>query len=386
MKPKIIFSPLDISFALCLLATAGIGQDQPGLSLRFIAGAPQLTVTGATGAVCQIQYVNDLAATSNWLCLTNLAVTTSPCWVADASSLGATQRFYRAMTVCPNLALVPGGPYSMGDAFADLGADELPLHPATVSAFYMERTEVSKALWNIVYSWATNNGYNFSVNAGYAKAATHPATAMNWYDAVKWCNARSELEGLTPCYYTNESQTFAYRSGQIVLSNSFVNWSANGYRLPTEAEWERAARGGAAGRRFPWSDTNVISHTRANYNAGTYYTYDRSPTIGYHPAFTNAPGPYTSPCGYFATNGFGLYDMAGNVWEWCWDWHDPYWYTNVAASLPDTHGPDWVTPSRRVGRGGSWQSNAPDCCCALREGRSLTVSVTENGFRCVRKY
>ena len=374
-----------VLLALLLPLERVSAQSTSALSIRVTGGVPQLTFTGATGALCQIQYLDTLAGTNNWLCLTSLAVTSSPCLLSDASSVGVSNRFYRAMAVSPNLALVPGGSFEMGDAFNQLGADEVPVHTATVSAFYIERTEVSKALWDIVSSWATNHGYDFSVNAGLAKAITHPATAMNWYDAVKWCNARSQLEGLTPCYYTNESQTGVYCTGQITISNSFVNWAANGYRLPTEAEWERAARGGAEGHRFPWADTNVISHSRANYKSTPGYDYDVSPELGYHPAFSNAPPPYTSPCGYFATNGFGLYDMAGNVWEWCWDWHDPYWYTNAAASLPDTRGPVSVSPSRRVSRGGSCFSGAPDCCCALREGRGMTASVTENGFRCVRR-
>jgi len=356
-------------------------QSTPALSLQVTGGVSQITVNGTTGAVCQIQYINALASSNNWLCLTSLAVTGSPCVLSDASSSGVPSRFYRALAVTPNMALVPGGSFNMGDTFADLGADEVPVHTATVSAFYMERTEVSKALWDIVYSWATNHGYDFSVNASLAKAATHPITYAQWYDAVKWCNARSQLEGLTPCYYTNESQTGLYCTGQVTISNSFVNWAANGYRLPTEAEWERAARGGALTNRFPWSDTNIISHSRANYYAGAGYAYDLS-TGGYHPAFSNAPAPYTSPCGYFAPNGFGLYDMAGNVWEWCWDWHDPNWYTNALASASDTHGPDSVSPGKRVRRGGNYASNAPDNCCALREGASLTSGT---GFRCVRR-
>lgn len=344
-------------------------------------GRPIISINGPTGTLCQLQFLNNLLST-NWISLTNFALTSSPTSVVDSDSELAGQRFYRAMAVSPNTTLVPGGSFAMGDSFADLGADEVPVHMATVSGFYMDRLEVSKALWDIVYSWATNHGYDFSPNAGLAKAATHPVSYARWYDAVKWCNARSEMEGLTPCYYLESAQSTVYRAGQLTVSNSFVNWSANGYRLPTEAEWERAARGGATGLRFPWGDTNVISHTRANYYAGTYYSYDKSPTTGYHPAFTNGAAPYTSPCGSFATNGFGLYDLAGNVWEWCWDWHDPYWYTNSAASRPDTRGPEGVSPSRRVRRGGSYASNAPDCCCALREGASPTSTA---GFRCVKR-
>jgi formylglycine-generating enzyme required for sulfatase activity len=373
-----------IVLALSLPLERSFAQSAPALNLQVAGGVPQLAITGATGAVCQIQYIEALGGT-NWFCLANVAVPTSPCLLSDTDAASAPARFYRAMVASPRLALVPAGSFSMGDGFGDLGADEAPVHMATVSAFYMDRTEVSKVLWDIIYAWATNNGYSFAANVGLAKAPTHPVEYVNWYDAVKWCNARSQLEGLTPCYYTNESLTGVYRAGQVTISNSFVNWAADGYRLPTEAEWERAARGGAAGMRFPWSDTNVISHSRANYKSGTGYAYDVSPTIGYHPAFSNAPPPYTSPCGYFATNGFGLCDMAGNVWEWCWDWHDAYWYTNAAASLPDTRGPNSVSPANRVARGGSYSSAAPDNCCALREGRSPSSGSTDRGFRCVRK-
>jgi formylglycine-generating enzyme required for sulfatase activity len=88
---------------------------------------------------------------------------------------------------------------------------------------------------------------------------------VDWYDVVKWCNARSEMEGRTPAYYTSAEQTTVYRSGQTDVDNAWVNWTA-GYRLPTEAESEKAARGGASGQRFPWGDT--ISWGQANYCPG----------------------------------------------------------------------------------------------------------------------
>jgi formylglycine-generating enzyme len=372
-----------VLLAGCFVITPSLAQPIPTLSIQATNGVPRLVLSGATGAVCQVQ-CRDTLVGANWFPLESLVLTTSPCFWRDATAT-ASHRFYRVMAVAPGLTLVPGGSFQMGDGFNQLGADEVPVHQATVSGFYMDRTEVSKALWDIVFSWATNRGYGFSTGVGQGKALTHPVQAVSWHDAVKWCNARSQLEGLTPCYHTNDTLTGVYSTGQITVSNSFVNWAANGHRLPTEAEWERAARGGAATNRFPWADTNVISHTRANYYAGNYYDYDKSPTIGYHPAFSNAPAPYTSPGGYFAANGFALYDLAGNVWEWCWDFHDPNWYTNTLAKQGDTHGPDFVSGNKRVARGGSYSSSAPDNCCALREGRTPTGASGDRGFRCVRR-
>jgi sulfatase modifying factor 1 len=155
-----------------------------------------------------------------------------------------------------------------------------------------------------------------------------------------------------------------------------VNWSG-GYRLPTEAEWEKAARGGASGQRFPWGDT--ITHSRANYSSSTSYAYDVSPTRGYHPTFNDGVYPYTSPVGYFAANGYGLYDMAGNVWEWCWDWYGtPY-------GQPGTTNPTGpASGSGRVLRGGSWNGSAGNARCANRLNDYPDYAYDDLGFRCVR--
>ncbi|MCX8155169.1 MAG: formylglycine-generating enzyme family protein [Verrucomicrobiae bacterium] len=275
-------------------------------------------------------------------------------------------------------ALIPAGSFTMGDPFAEGYTDERPLHSVYVSAFYIEKAEVSKSLWDSVYQWAVTRGYTFD-NAGGGKAADHPVHGVNWFDAVKWCNARSQVDGLTPVYYTDATLTNVYKTGQRVL---YVKWNANGYRLPTEAEWEKAARGGLNGSRFPWGD--IITHNLANYFSQYVFTYDASPTRDYHPTYNTGSFPYTSPVASFPPNGYGLYDMAGNVAEWCWDWYDSGWYSNSGATQADPKGP--TTTGYRVHRGGSWYSAANIARCAFRGSVAPSFVATDLGFRCVKGF
>jgi formylglycine-generating enzyme len=274
----------------------------------------------------------------------------------------------------PGMALIPAGAFEMGDTFNEGEESELPVHTVYVSAFYMDRHEVTKALWDEVYTWALANGYTFET-AGSGNAANHPVHSVNWYDMVKWCNARSEKEGRTPAYYTSAEQATVYRTGQVNVQNDWVDWNA-GYRLPTEAEWEKAARGGAEGRRFPWSDTDNITHSRANYRSSTDDAYDTSPTRGYHPD----SGSWTPsmPVGSFTANGYGLYDMAGNVVEWCWDWFGETYYTSSPET--DPRGPK--TGGVRVLRGGSWLTVAWICRSACRGRYGPRYRYSTMGFRC----
>ena len=278
------------------------------------------------------------------------------------------------------MALIPAGSFTMGDSFSEAWSSERPTHAVNVSAVYMDKYEVTKVLWDAVYQWATNHGYSFD-NAGLGKAANHPVHTVTWYDAAKWCNARSEKEGKVPAYYTDVALTVRYRTGQVA---PYVDWG-RGYRLPTEAEWEKAARGGAAGTRFAWSDTDTIQHSRANYYSDTLDGYDTSTTPDFHPTFNDGVAPYTSPVGYFAPNGYGLYDMTGNVWEWCWDWYDYVWYGRSGATQSDSRGPS--SGSYRVVRGGSWsyEGGVGRSCRAANRSGNYGPDYTRDylGFRAV---
>ena len=261
------------------------------------------------------------------------------------------------------MVLIPAGtnsgtnPLAAGESYYSI------VYPSnyslTVSSFYMDKYEVTKAHWDKVYSWAITHGYTFD-HAGSGKAAKHPVQMVNWYDVVKWCNAHSEKEGRPVSYRVGGS---VYRTGQSNAVTCATNVA--GYRLPTVVEWEYAARGGVSSRRFSWGDSDNIQRVRANYYSDSSSSYDTSPTRGYHPTYTNGVMPYTSPVGSFAPNSYGLYDMTGNVLEWCYDWY------------PGHEG------SCRVHRGGAWYSGVDYCRVSFRDYSYPGDAEFAIGFRVV---
>jgi formylglycine-generating enzyme required for sulfatase activity len=287
------------------------------------------------------------------------------------------------------MAFIPAGAFTMGDTL-DGQFNAIPPTNVYVSAYYMDTNLVSLSQWQSVYNWATNQGYNFT-NAGSGKAANHPVQTVDWYDCVKWSNARSQQAGFTPVYYTDGAYTRVYTNGDSGTM-VYANWGANGYLLPTEAEWEKAARGGLSGQRFPWGDT--ISWSQANYYGDPAslggYVYDLATANDYDPAFSDGDNyndfPFTSPVGYFAPNGYGLNDMVGNVYEWCWDWYvaPPYPAGSPYLGGADPHGPVGLLTSR-VARGGVWSSAAVGAGCAFRiDALPYGTYYVDIGFRCVR--
>lgn len=284
---------------------------------------------------------------------------------------------------------IRGGKFIMG---SEEDKSESPAREVVVSSFLIGKYEVTYSQWKYVYDWALTNGYEFDNegqtgasyetiknSAEYEDAYTgtgniyHPALMINWYDVVKWCNAKSEMEELEPVYYTDSAKKNLYKKGNYDITPTMVNWRANGYRLPTEAEWEYAARGGIQGL-YLWGNNEKDVGKYANIlDESARDVVDVEIYIQTEDGFAD-----TSIVGSLTPNKFGLYDMIGNAWEWVFDF-----YGNYANSFPikDPKGPS--RGSSRVIKGGGFYTNYP-VRISVRYADAPYTADYSNGFRVVR--
>ena len=374
------------SLFIGLAVLAGAHQTTAQVTNLGIAPAPggqSLLYWPTSNTTNYVLQTTTNVASPNWVTASN-AVTVNAATVTNSAPAG----FFRLLATTNTTAgmvLIPAGSFTMGNyLFYNSATNDLDITDANptnvyVSAFYMDVNLVSYGQWTNVSAYATGHGYSF-VHAGLGKNSTanQPVQTVDWFDSVKWCNARSQQAGLPPVYYTDAGFTQVFTNGDNGTT-VYQNLTTNGYRLPTEAEWEKAARGGLAGNRFPWG--NSISESQANYNGATAsYSYDLGPN-GYNAVGSvGGTSPATSPVGSFAPNGYGLYDMAGNVFEWCGDWYGtPY-------GQPTTNNPTGAGSGSgsRVLRGGLWGFNATYSRCAFRVNYNPSFAGDYIGFRCVR--
>ncbi|MFA7543372.1 MAG: SUMF1/EgtB/PvdO family nonheme iron enzyme [Candidatus Cloacimonadaceae bacterium] len=242
----------------------------------------------------------------------------------------------------PNMVFVKGGTFHNGTS------------DVTLSSFYIDKYETTQEEYQKVM------GKNPS---RFGKKPNHPVERVSWFNAIEYCNRRCMLEGLNPCYSygtygTNPSNwPSGWNTSNSNHTNVSCNWTANGYRLPTEMEWMYAAKGGNQSQGYTYSGSNDI-------NAVAWYDSNSGST--------------THTVGSKLPNELGIYDMSGNVWEWCWDIYGSY--PNGAQTNP--HGA--ASGSYRVKRGGSWSNDADGCTVSYRDSNVATISSYVIGFRVCR--
>jgi formylglycine-generating enzyme required for sulfatase activity len=338
-----VFRRLLLASALLLIRPGAFGQSPPSLGLRVSGGGAYLSVTGDSGTPCAVEYATNLLAGNSWLLLSNYTLFTSPGAVVDSNGAAAGPRFYRVVVTVPtNMLWVRAGTFVMGSPTneADRDTDETQ-HSVTLSnGFYLSRYLVTQGAYLAIMN--TNPSY-FASNQNLAL----PVETVSWDDASNYC-----------AMLTQQAQA----TGQI-----FNNWS---YRLPTEAEWEYACR---AGTTTPfYYGTNLLSGM-ANFNG-------QEPYLGRTGTTNDPSGVFlgtTTPVGSYQPNSLGLYDMAGNLREWCQDWYGAYPTNSTSNPQGPTNG------TERVFRGGAFNSPGDECRSARRDSYYPTSAFNTIGFRVV---
>ena len=343
---------------LCALAPRVSAQPGPGLGLQVSSSGPTLSLTGTVGTVYSIQYTAGLSPTNLWVDRTLLQA--GNVWT-DPDVPTRTQRFYRAVSVAApadtNLVFIQPGTFTMGSPLNefDRASDETQ-HTVTISrGFWMEKFLVSQGDYLLVVRTNPSyfrNGTNGTAFGGTAGAITdelvHPVEQVTWFEATNYCALRTQQE----------------RAGGLIPTNY-------AYRLPTESEWEYASRAGTTTALYLGSG---LQSGEANFNG--HYEYGAALTFyGYDPSGILLG--ITTPVGSYPANPWGLYDMMGNVWEWCQDWYSAY----PGQSVIDPQGP--ASAHDRVVRGGGLAGVGGDCRSAARLRYYPWYRHTFIGFRVV---
>lgn len=268
---------------------------------------------------------------------------------------------------------VQGGDFFMQDYWSDTGQPRGEPRMTRLSDFEIGRTELTLEKWREVREWAVENGYEvIGSTVGIGCDDDHPVVNVNWYDAVKWCNARSEMEGLVPVYYLDPGHQEVYRAGEHRARAADVRWDASGYRLPTEAEWEFAARGGMLSQGFRYSGSDDVE-------AVAWYGFNSS----------------EAPCGLFGTKGtfpvaskepneLGIYNMSGNAEEWVWDNPGLYVESDTATNPKGPANVSSFDLGDRMIRGGGFNSLEDACEATFRRDSGARLRINRFGFRLAR--
>jgi formylglycine-generating enzyme required for sulfatase activity len=257
---------------------------------------------------------------------------------------------------------INAGTFTMGSPSGEPGrysTDETQHQVTLTNGFYMGKYQVTQAQYESVMG---TNPSNFKTPvAPETSTGKRPVEMVTWFDAIEFCNKLSVLEELTPVYtITGRTPATGYPITDAAVTQ---NWVANGYRLPTEAQWEYACRG----------------KTTTAFNNGND-DYTNASQVEAVAWYTGNSGGRTHEAGLKTPNAWGLYDMNGNVYEWCWDWYDSSYYSS--SSVTDPQGAS--SGANRVVRGGNWSSSAQNMRSAFRFNYSPDDRNNTIGFRILR--
>lgn len=282
----------------------------------------------------------------------------------------------------PDMATVEGGTFQMGDVMDDNEFDrEKPVHEVTLGSFALGRYPVTLQEYD---AFCEATGREKPKDSGWGRE-NRPAIYVDWYDAIEYCNWLSGIWGLEPVYEIEKEKKGPNNQSSFDKKKWLVtpNWKANGYRLPTEAEWEYAARAvvspsgrGQGGGKVRFGNGRDIADPKEiNFNAGEQHKKPYSVAGEYRGK--------TTPVGSFPPNALGLYDMSGNVYDWCWDWFDENYYKQFEnRPVENPTGPEGG--SSRVLRGGSWNYYPQVARAAYRYSVTPDFSYYVVGFRLAR--